>query len=119
MRQGPAESGTLAARVIAFVVALASLLLVLGLAIFFVHGAPARPLQTHGFLDVLERAAYGIAHLQARGLVEAGLVVVLLAPLSRLVVGAIQSSRHRDWRFVAIGLLVIALLAGGIVLGTA
>lgn len=118
MKHQAAESGRLTAWVIAASVAAASALLVGGLVAFVVRGSASAPISAHSFIGVLSRALHGIQHFEARGLIEAGLVVLLLTPLARLVAGAVQSARRGDWRFVAIGVIVACLLAAGILLGT-
>lgn len=117
MKNDSTERGSLVAWVIAVAIALVSVLLALGLAGFFLHGSAGQPFRPQGFLAVLVHAGRGITHFDPRALIEAGLVALLLTPVSRLVAGAIQSARGRDWRFVIIGGIVVALLIGGITLG--
>lgn len=118
MTHESAEGGRLTAWVIAVAVAVASLLLAGGIVSFLVGGAASGPITAHSFLGVLARAWRGIYRFDARGLIEGGLVVLLLTPLARLVAGAVQSARRGDWRFVAIGAVVACLLIAGILLGT-
>lgn len=118
MSRDSAESGTLTAAVIGGGVVVTALLLIGGLAAFFVVGARPSPTRGKGFLGVLAQAIDGTSHLTAHGLIEAGLLVLLLTPLARLAAGIIQSARCRDWRFVLVGALVVSLLVTGIVLGT-
>lgn len=119
MKHAGSEGGSLTAWVIAAAILLASLLLAAGIAAFFLGGSTSTtPLAAHGFLRVVGRAVHGVGHFEASGLIEAGLLVLLLAPFARLVAGAVQSARGGDWRFVAIGIAVAALLLTGILLGT-
>lgn len=118
MKHEAAEGGRLTAWVIAAAIAVASVLLFGGLISFVMGGAPSGPPATRNFIGVLTRAALGIRRFDARGLIEAGLLVLLLTPLARLVAGALQSARRGDWRFVAIGVIVACLLVAGILLGT-
>lgn len=118
MKHSAAEGGSLTTWVIAAAIALASVLLAGGVVSFFIGGAAGAPVATHGFLHIVARAFYGVGHWQAAGLIDAGLLVLLFTPFARLIAGAVQSARGRDWRFVAIGIVVAALLLTGIVLGT-
>lgn len=118
MSRDSSESGTLTAAVIGAGVVITALLLTGGLAAFFIAGAHPGPAHGKGFLGVAAQAFDGIAHFTAPGLIEAGLLVLLLTPLARLVAGIVQSARGGDWRFVLVGALVVALLMTGIVLGT-
>lgn len=118
MKSGSSEGGRLTAGVIVFAVVLSSTLFVIGLAVFFFRGGTVQPLQVHGFTDVVGHAVRGMAHGQSRGFIEAGLLVLLFAPFLRLIAGVINSTQQRNWRFVTLGILVIALLLAGILLGT-
>ncbi|MGA7966358.1 MAG: DUF1634 domain-containing protein [Gammaproteobacteria bacterium] len=118
MKSDSAEGGRLTAGVIVVAVALSSALFVIGLALFLFRGGAAQPLQVHGIMDIVVHAARGIAQGQSRGFIEAGLLVLLLAPFLRLIASVINSARQHNWRFVVIGLFVMVLLLTGILLGT-
>ncbi|MGH8126782.1 MAG: DUF1634 domain-containing protein [Gammaproteobacteria bacterium] len=118
MKSHSAEGGRLTAGVIVFAVGLVSALFIIGLVVFFFQGGLAQPFQVHGFMDVVRHVARGIAHGQSRGFIEAGLLVLLFAPFLRLIAGVVNSAQQRNWRFVALGIMVIALLLAGILLGT-
>lgn len=112
------ESGRLTASLITATVTLASLLFAIGLGIFLVRGGSARPFQVGGMAQLFSHALRGISTGQARGFIEAGLIVLLLGPLLRLGAAVLRSIYDRDWRFAAIGLAVAVLLLTGILLGT-
>ena len=118
MRSGATEGGRLTAWVITASMFLAAALFASGLVLFLVRGGASQPFQVHSLAGLVENAILGIAGLQPRGYIEAGLLVLLLAPVMRLVAGVVQSSRGRDWRFVFVGVVVAGLLLTGIVLGT-
>lgn len=118
MRSHSAEGGRLTAGVIVFAIALASALFFIGLALFLFRGRLEQPLQVHGAMDIIVHAVRGIAQGQSRGFIEAGLLVLLLAPFLRLIASVINSARQHNWRFVVIGLFVMLLLLTGILLGT-
>jgi hypothetical protein len=46
-----------------------------------------------------------------------GLVLLMATPVVKLVSVLLDEVRARDWRFVMLGLLVLALLAGSVALG--
>jgi uncharacterized membrane protein len=117
MRPDSATSGRFTAGVIVFAIVLSSALFVLGLAVFFLQGGATRPFQVRGFADVVAYAVRGTVHGEARGLIEAGLLVLLFAPFPRLVASVMDSAKRRNWRFVTIGTLVMLLLLAGILLG--
>lgn len=118
MRTGSAEGGRFTAWVVVLAVAIASLLFAIGVALFFLHGGAEAPLRVRGIPELIVHALRGSAQMQPRGFIEAGLLVLLLAPFLRLVAGVVNSARQRDWLFVGVGVVVVALLLTGIFLGT-
>lgn len=118
MRSGATEGGRLTAVVITVSIILASALFMSGLILFLARGGASQPFQVRSLAGLVENAIRGIAGLQPRGFIEAGLLVLLLAPFMRLIAGVIQSTRGRDWRFVIVGVVVAGLLLAGILLGT-
>jgi len=52
-----------------------------------------------------------------RGLILAGLIVLVLTPVMRVVVAALVFARERDWLYVAFCVLVLGALAAGVGLG--
>jgi uncharacterized membrane protein len=118
MRSGATEGGRLTAVVITASIILASALFVAGLILFLARGGASQPFQVHSLADLVGNAISGIVRMQPRGFIEAGLLVLLLAPFLRLIAGVVQSTRGRDWRFVIVGVVVAGLLLTGIVLGT-
>lgn len=118
MKAGATEGGRLTQAVILATVILAATLFVLGLILFLVQGGGVQPLRGHAFWGLVEGAWRDASRLRPIGFIEAGLLVLLLAPLLRLAAGVVQSARGRDWRFVIVGIAVAVLLLTGIVLGT-
>ncbi len=47
-------------------------------------------------------------------LMQAGLVVLLLTPIARVVVSVIEYAAGRDWLFFVLTLTVLAILTGGL-----
>lgn len=52
-----------------------------------------------------------------RGLLEAGVLVMLATPILRVLFAAFAFAREHDWLYVGISLTVLALLVAGILLG--
>jgi uncharacterized membrane protein len=48
---------------------------------------------------------------QGRGLIQFGLLLLIATPIARVAVSAFAFARERDWRYVVITLIVLALLA--------
>lgn len=118
MRTDSAEGGRFAASVVVLAVVLASLLFALGVVLFFLHGGAEAPVRVQGIPELIVHAMRGSVSMQPRGFIEAGLLVLLLAPFLRLVAGMVSNARQRDWLFVGIGVVVAVLLLTGIFLGT-
>lgn len=96
------------------VVLAAALVLVGGLLYVLRHDVP--PTDYHHFHG--EPAAYrtlsGIwsdaGSLHARGLIQLGLVVLIATPIARVLYSVIAFMLQRDWKYVVITLIVLALL---------
>ena len=112
------EGGRLTAAVIMAAIVLAAALMAAGVILFLVRGGAGHPFHARSLGELLLNAAGGIFAGRPRSYVEAGLLVLLLAPLLRLAAGAIQSARRGDWRFVLTSVIVAGLLITGILLGT-
>jgi len=91
-----------------------------GLMLFLLRGGAYFPRSPSGSL--LEIAGYAwreMLDLRPSAYFDAALLVVLLTPLARLLSGVVASSRARDWGYVLIGLVVIALVSAGLFEGQA
>jgi uncharacterized membrane protein len=91
---------------------------VAGLGVFFAHRGADAPATLSGSLrHILGEALEGSLGLHAGALLYAGVIVLLLTPLARLVAGIYVSARARDALYAVIGCLVLALVLVGIVAG--
>jgi uncharacterized membrane protein len=101
-------------------ITLCLLFIVIGLAIFFIHGGAHIPANPSGkFSAILDRMLHGGPGLHASAFLIAGIVVLLLTPIVRLLSGVIVSGRSKDWMYVVIGLIVLLLLLVGLFAGQA
>lgn len=55
-------------------------------------------------------------HGQGFALMEAGLLVLVITPVLRVAVSLVLFGRHRDWLFVALTAVVLALVVGSLIL---
>jgi uncharacterized membrane protein len=55
--------------------------------------------------------------LTGEGLIELGLLLLIATPIARVALSTILFARQRDWLYVGITLLVLALLAYGLLAG--
>ena len=91
--------------------------ILIGLLLFFIHGSqmPTTPAGS------LAHIVHGIfQHGRAwhvSGFLDAGLVVLLLTPMVRLLAGVYVSLRMRDWLYAIIGVIVVALVVTGLIAG--
>jgi uncharacterized membrane protein len=67
------------------------------------------------FAAGLVMALTGYRDAVAGVLLEAGLVILLATPATRVVVSVIEYVRERDWTFVVLTLTVLLALGGSIV----
>lgn len=93
------------------------ILILTGLLLFFVHGSrmPTRP--AGSLLDILHGIVVGGFSWQASAFLDAGLLILLLTPMVRLLAGIYVSLRMRDWLYALIGLIVVALVVIGLLAG--
>lgn len=101
-------------------IGLCLLLILLGLALFLAQGGTRAPAFPGGSLvDILSGAWRRGERLHAGAFLDAGLAVLLLTPVARLVAGVYVSARAKDWLYVLIGLIVLGLVAAGLLAGQA
>jgi len=101
-------------------IALCLISIVAGLALFLIHGGTLQPANPSGSLvDILDGALHRGEALHAGAFLVAGLLVLLLTPVTRLLAGIYISARARDWVYVLIGLVVVGLVIAGLLLGQA
>lgn len=112
------EAGVIAGILFAGV-GLASTLIGVGLVLMLVRGGATNPPMTGNLLGLLGRSVVGALRLESTSLVEVGLMVLLLTPIVRVMVGLVASLLERDWSYVLIGLAVLALVLYGVLSGNA
>lgn len=74
------------------------------------RGAPDRLRSIGGIIS----AATG---LSGSGLIQLGLLLLIMTPIARVVLSIVGFARRRDWLFVGITLTVLALLAYSLTTG--
>jgi uncharacterized membrane protein len=72
------------------------------------HGEPSDLRHTS---DVVKGAFSG----HSRELIELGLLLLILTPVSRVLLSVIEFTRERDWLYVATTVIVLAILIYGLV----
>jgi len=55
--------------------------------------------------------------LTGEGLIEVGLLLLIATPIARVALSAVLFARQRDWLYVGITLLVLALLTYSLLAG--
>lgn len=101
-------------------ISLCLLLIIIGLAIFLARGGRHIPVNPSGrFSAIVGRTLHVGAGLHASAFLIAGIVVLLLTPIARLLSGVVMSARARDWLYVVIGVVVLGLLIAGLLIGQA
>lgn len=101
-------------------IGLCLVLIVIGLVIFFAQGGTHVPVNPSGrFSAILGGIAHGGAGLHASAFLIGGVVVLLLTPIARLLAGIVMSARAHDRLYAVIGLVVLALVVAGLLIGQA
>ena len=75
------------------------------------HGEPT-PLRSIGGILGATR------QLRGRGIVQLGLLLLIATPIARVLFSVVGFARQRDWLYVAITLVVLALLAFSLLAGS-
>ena len=97
---------------------LASILI--GLGVFLAKGANYTPHTPSGSIATIIADAWQEAlGLHASAFLDIGVLVILFTPLARLSAGIVASMRTRDWIYMLIGLVVVALVSLGMLTGQA
>jgi uncharacterized membrane protein len=101
-------------------IGLAAFSILIGLTLFLARGAVYFPRTPSGsVVSILAYAWHEALALRPSAFFDFGIVVILLTPLARLLSGVVANARVRDWTFVLIGLVVVALVSAGLFAGQA
>ena len=99
-------------------VLLSAAIIALGTALFFWRALTGRGGAGAGtFPHTLSAALAGVAAGSPAAIIVLGLLVLLATPLLRIIVSVAIFARERDWLYVAITLLVLAILLLSFALG--
>lgn len=94
--------------------------ILVGLELLLFRGGAYFPTPPSGSLPAIARSAWrGMLGMRPSGWFDAALLVVLLTPLARLLSGVVANARARDWLYVLIGVVVMALVSAGLIAGQA
>ena len=100
-------------------IGLAVFSILVGLTLFLARGAVYFPRTPSGRIDqILVYIWTEALALRPSAFMDAGMLVILFTPLARLASGVVANARARDWLYVAIGAIVIALVMTGLLTGT-
>jgi uncharacterized membrane protein len=94
----------------------AVVLLSIGVVLMVVNGIS--PLSGGPGLDLATLGSQ-LATLQPAGFLWLGLLIVVVAPSTRVVMAAVAYARDADWLMVAISIGILAIIATGVVTGIA
>jgi len=101
-------------------IGLAVFAILVGLTLFLARGAVYFPRTPSGRIDqILAYVWHEALDLRPSAFLDVGILVILFTPLARLASGVVANVRARDWLYVGIGALVIALVITGLFTGQA
>lgn len=99
-------------------IGLAVFSILVGLTLFLARGAAYFPTTPSGpITSILAYVWHEALAWRPSAFLDAGLLVILFTPLVRLLSGVVANARVRDWLYVGIGALVIALVLAGLFTG--
>lgn len=97
-------------------VLLSALIIAAGVALFYVRRAQSG-LPDHPYPDTLPAIWSGLTQGSPIAIIALGLLLLLATPVVRVAVSIFAFSLERDWRYVAITVLVLAILIASFFLG--
>lgn len=102
-------------------VSIAALVLAFGLLLFFIHGHEAgEPANLHQLIHSsvvsvrLPTILAHVRHLHAADVLRLGVLALILTPVIRVAMTAVLFIAQRDWVFLVVVLLVLAILLVGL-----
>ena len=99
-------------------IGLAAFSILVGLTLFLARGAVYFPTTPSGRIDAILAYAWREAMAwRPSAFLDVGILVILFTPLARLLSGVVANVRVRDWLYVGIGAMVIALVLVGLFMG--
>lgn len=91
--------------------------IITGLTLYFVHGGQILNPPAGSLAHILRGILAGSAAWHAQAFLDAGLLILLLTPMVRLLAGVYVSLRMRDGLYAVIGLVVVGLVVIGLLAG--
>ncbi len=101
-------------------VALSAAVILFGLALLVLRGGldPSAGIDApRAFPHTLGDVIAGVAGLEPLAVISLGLLLMILTPVTRVATSILAFAAERDWRYVAISALVLAVLIAGFLLG--
>ena len=100
------------------VITCCAIMLVAGVLLLLRHGGEAPNYHTFhgepGDLETIPGIFGQVMHGSARGMIQAGALLMIATPIMRVVFAVFGFARIRDWKFVSISLVVLGLLIFGL-----
>lgn len=93
--------------------------ILIGLVLFFAHGSQMPSTPTGSLRHIVGGILGPGRFWRVSAFLDAGLVILLLTPMVRLLAGIYVSMRMRDWLYAMIGTVVVLLVLIGLIAGQA
>ena len=101
-------------------VVLGAIVITVGLVAFYARYGPNPPLTiAQIYPHSLEQTFVGLAHGAPQAIMVLGLLILLATPVVRVAVSIVAFALERDWTYIAITALVLAILLVSFLLGKA
>jgi len=68
-------------------------------------------------LRSIDGVVHGVLAFRSRALIQAGLLVLIATPIARVALSLVAFARQRDWLYVGITAIVLALLLASLTIG--
>jgi len=96
---------------------LSAAIILIGILLFLLHPGDLPETSLQVFPHTLDQVWTGLLELQPQAVIATGLLLLLATPVMAVTAAAVTFAFERDWRYVVIALLVLAILITSFFIG--
>lgn len=102
-------------KIMRYGVILAMVIMAVGLALLFINGNGGYP--NNAFPTSFKTISHGCLHAKPYAIMMAGMFILILTPVLRVVVSIYAFMKERDYLYVAITIIVFVILISSLLIG--
>lgn len=96
---------------------LSAAIILIGILLLLLHPGDLPETSLQAFPHTLDQVWTGLLALQPQPVIAAGLLLLIATPVMTVTAAAVTFALERDWRYVVIALLVLAILITSFFIG--